>query len=292
MVGGLSQQKQKRLIDSSPDIVVATPGRLWDLMDNYHEFSQQLHQIKYLVLDEADRMLEQGHFKEFENIMRNLYKGKVNTLLPNVYLFSATLLDDSRLKGLLKKEANVQETSALDKMLSKIQFRNTPVYLNVLTNNKIVAKGLVEKRIDCLVKEKDLYLYYIVTQFPGRILVFVNAIDGIRRLVPILNLLNVPCYGLHAEMQQRQRLKNLDRFKDQKHAVLIASDVAARGLDIPSIQHVIHYQLPRTADLYVHRSGRTARALSNGISVMLCSPEESKVYKKICSILKNSEFYP
>ena len=92
-------------------------------------------------------------------------------------------------------------------------------------------------------------------------------------------------YPLHAEMQQRQRLKNLDHFKSQENAILIASDVAARGLDIPDIQHVVHYQLPRSADLYVHRSGRTARGKEQGVSVLLCSPEQMILYKKICFAL-------
>ena len=78
----------------------------------------------------------------------------------------------------------------------------------------------------------------------------------------------------------------LFRFKKFPNAILIASDVAARGLDIPSVDHVVHYQLPRSADLYVHRSGRTARARQDGLSVMLCSPEERTVYKKICFLLK------
>ena len=130
----------------------------------------------------------------------------------------------------------------------------------------------------------------------------------------MLGLMRVKVFGLHAEMQQRQRLKNLDRFvficlflfwgwdlnifffgggckrfRDTNDGVLIASDVAARGLDIPNVEHDVHYQLPRTAELYVHRSGRTARGSRDGVSVMLCSPEEQGVYKKICRTLKKGE---
>ena len=86
-------------------------------------------------------------------------------------------------------------------------------------------------------------------------------------------------------MQQRQRLKNLDRFQQNEHCVLLASDVAARGLDIPNIDHVIHYQIPRTSELYVHRSGRTARAASAGVSVMLVDPSDEASFRKICKLL-------
>jgi len=128
-------------------------------------------------------------------------------------------------------------------------------------------------------------MYYFITRYPGRTLVFVNSIDAIRRLIPIMRLLNIEVFGLHAQMQ-RQRLKNLDRFKQNPNAVMVASDVAARGLDIPLVEHVIHYQLPRSGDIYIHRSGHTARARNEGISLMLCSPEESSFYQKICQDLK------
>ena len=121
---------------------------------------------------------------------------------------------------------------------------------------------------------------------------FVNSIDAIRRLVPLFTILGFIVLPLHAEMQQRQRLKNLDRFKANSSAVLIATDVAARGLDIPDIEHVIHYQLPRSTDLYVHRSGRTARAHKNGISVMICSPDQLSIYKKICFHLGKANGVP
>jgi ATP-dependent RNA helicase DDX24/MAK5 len=112
--------------------------------------------------------------------------------------------------------------------------------------------------------------------------VFVNSIDSIRRIVPLFELLGVKVWGIHAEMQQRQRLKNLSRFSEEKHCVLISSDVSARGLDIPHVDHVVHYQIPRTADLYVHRSGRTARGGAEGVVVSLCGPGEVKAYRRIC----------
>jgi ATP-dependent RNA helicase DDX24/MAK5 len=122
--------------------------------------------------------------------------------------------------------------------------------------------------------------------------VFVNSIDSIRRIVPLFELLGVKVWGIHAEMQQRQRLKNLARFSEEKHCVLISSDVSARGLDIPEVDHVVHYQIPRTADLYVHRSGRTARGGKEGVVVSLCGPAEIKAYRRICHGLQKGGDLP
>jgi len=120
-------------------------------------------------------------------------------------------------------------------------------------------------------------------------MVFVNSIAMIRRLVPIFTLLGVPVWPMHAQMQQRQRLKNLERFRDAKTAVLVATDVLSRGVDIPAVDHVIHFQIPRTTEIYVHRSGRTARAHTEGLSVMLVSPKEASSYQRIAHVLaKNS----
>lgn len=127
---------------------------------------------------------------------------------------------------------------------------------------------------------------------PGRTIVFTNSIDCVRRLLSVLKLLQCEPLGLHAQMQQRQRLKNLDRFKTRTNTVLVATDVAARGLDISGIEHVVHYQVPRTTDAYVHRSGRTARASSSGMSVILQAPEETRAYKRIIADLDRATEVP
>ena len=111
------------------------------------------------------------------------------------------------------------------------------------------ADTLLESRIGCSITEKDFYLYYMLSQHPGRTLVFCNSIDCVRRLVNLLGYLRVCPLGLHAQMQQRQRLKNLDRFARNPRGVMVATDVAARGLDIKDVQHVIHYQVPRTSEV-------------------------------------------
>jgi ATP-dependent RNA helicase DDX24/MAK5 len=157
---------------------------------------------------------------------------------------------------------------------------------------------------------QDAYLYYFLLRYPGRTLVFLAAIDGIRRLLPLLELLGIPAFPLHSQLEQRQRLKNLDRcvprpptrpcacsgsprhrFKATPHGVLLATDIAARGLDVPAVDHVVHYQLPRTADAYVHRNGRTARASRDGFSLLMCAPAERRVLRALLGSLGRGASY-
>ncbi|KAI8921608.1 P-loop containing nucleoside triphosphate hydrolase protein [Entophlyctis helioformis] len=301
VVGGMSSQKQKRQLASGPHVLVATPGRLWELMQDDDMLMDALQHVKFLVIDEADRMLEAGHFRDLDEILARISVARLPhdqaaRIKRRTLVFSATMLEDASLQQILtqakKKAAKGKKrfgNTLFGKLLDKVSFRDEhPVYINLSTKN-VVAKGLLEAKIDCLKTQKDAMLYYVLTRYPGKTIVFANSIDAIRRLVPILTVLRVPAFGLHAEMQQRQRLKSLDRFRESENAVLVASDVAARGLDIPAVDHVVHYQLPRSADVYVHRSGRTARAMTEGVSVALVCPEELTMYKKVCHVLKKGE---
>lgn len=110
--------------------------------------------------------------------------------------------------------------------------------------------------------------------------------------MPLLELLQLSAWPLHSQLQQKQRLKNLDRFKSTPNGVLVATDIAARGLDIPSVDHVIHYQIPRSADVYVHRNGRTARAKAAGFSLQLVGAEERRVQRSLLNSLRRSECLP
>ncbi|KAJ3218339.1 ATP-dependent RNA helicase [Dinochytrium kinnereticum] len=299
IVGGISLEKQRRMISYSPDIIVATPGRLWELASSDPVFLQALRAVSMLILDEADRMLESGHFKDLDTILSQIsLKRRDDTddkplfTKPEhrrTFVFSATLLPDLDRSKNRKSPAPKKGMMGIADLLSKLEFQDkNPIYINTSPSGG-VAEGITEAKIDCLKEEKDVALYYLVTRYPGRTLVFVNSIDALRRLLSIFKVLKLNVLGLHAEMQQRQRLKNLERFKSLEDVVLIASDVAARGLDIPTVDHVLHYQIPRTPDLYIHRSGRTARASSTGISVLLCSPEENGLYRKLCVSLKKDD---
>jgi len=128
-----------------------------------------------------------------------------------------------------------------------------------------------------LTLQKDLFLYALLLYHPNqRVLIFTNSIHSVRRLTPLLQNLNLPTYALHSQMPQKARLRSIERFSSpaSPSSILVATDVAARGLDIPAVHLVIHYHLPRDASTYVHRSGRTARASACGSSILLCAPEE------------------
>ncbi|KAJ2557520.1 ATP-dependent RNA helicase [Coemansia sp. RSA 1933] len=303
IVGGMSQAKQERLLGNQPDIIIATPGRFWELVSANIAYQNQMMGIKFLAIDEADRMLEPGHFKELRFFFKLINKtdlAQKEQRRRQTFVFSATLLKDLQLvarrkpsQKKAKKGPQPPEPGSMGDLIERVNFQDKqPVFVDV-TRANATAKTLVEARIDCLAGEKDYYLYYFLVRYPGRTLVFVNSIDSIRRMLPILRLLKINVFGLHAQMEQRQRLKNVDRFRDTENAVLVASDVAARGLDIPKVDYVIHYQIPRSGDLYVHRSGRTARASAEGLAIMLVSPEERKLYYKMCEKLdKEISLFP
>ena len=138
---------------------------------------------------------------------------------------------------------------------------------------------------------QDLYLYTVILQNPNkRKLVFTNSISSVRRLVPLLQALNLPTNALHSHMPQKARLRSIERFSaaSATDAVLVSTDVAARGLDIPGVDLIIHYHVPRTADAYVHRSGRTARGSNVGASILICGPEEVAGVRRLVSNLYRS----
>jgi len=186
----------------------------------------------------------------------------------------------------------------IDELLSRLDFRDeNPEVIDISPEGGVVST-LKECRVECLNEDRvrtscgdpslthvtfrqDVYLYYFLLRYPGRSLVFVSSIDGIRRIVPLLELLKTKTFPLHSQLEQRQRLKNLDRFKSSANGILIATDVAARGLDIPAVDHVIHYQVPRTADTYVHRNGRTARANREGLALIMTTPDERKMTRSL-----------
>ncbi|XP_067677240.1 ATP-dependent RNA helicase DDX24-like [Haliotis asinina] len=295
VVGGMAAQKQQRVLKQCPEIVIATPGRLWELIQQGDPHLTKVTGIHKLVIDEADRMVEKGHFEELTHLLEMINVDENRKRLRQTFVFSATLTmlhsgPQRRLKKKKKKE-KMDTKKKLELLMSTIGIKDRPKIID-LTTRTGTAETLTEARINCTVDEKDLYLYYFLKQYPGRTLVFTNSKDCIRRLMSIFTLLKCCPLPLHSDMHQRQRLKNLDRFSANADGLLIASDVAARGLDIPNVQHVIHFQVPRTVENYVHRSGRTARAMKEGLSVMLVGPEDVRNYRKIIQSLNRNEDLP
>ncbi|KAG6837085.1 hypothetical protein H0H93_014977 [Arthromyces matolae] len=243
-----------------------------------------------------DGILELEEIEGVDVIYEDTEGGRVDGL--QTFIFSATLSKDlqknvkkrSRPKsaGKYKKRDN-QPASTLDDLLLRLDFRDPDPEIIDLSPAGGVVSTLQESRIECLSADKDVYLYYFFLRHPGKSLVFLSSIDGIRRLMPLLELLNVKAFPLHSQLEQRQRLKNLDRFTNTPNSVLLATDIAARGLDIPAVDHVIHYQIPRSADAYVHRNGRTARAMRKGFSLLMCAPDEKRMVRALLGNLERQE---
>ncbi|KAI5951466.1 MAK5 [Candida jiufengensis] len=298
VTGGLSIQKQQRLLKFGPGIIVATPGRMLELISNDDELCKRLSLTDIIVLDEADRLLQEGHFEEFAKILELFGKFRVKTKDVEwkwqTLVFSATFSKDlfSKLnkqqvgknknnnkKPIIDGNSLVGNDEIIELLNEKLKFKDKKPILIDANPKEIVSGQITEALVECGALERDLYLYYFLLMYKGTTLVFANSIDSVKRLVPLLNNLKIPTFAIHSSMIQKQRLRSLEKFKEaaskNSSVVLVASDVAARGLDIPNIDHVAHYHLPRSADVYIHRSGRTARAGKEGVSVMFCSPQEA-----------------
>ncbi|MCO5599760.1 hypothetical protein L7F22_053867 [Adiantum nelumboides] len=294
ITGGMSEDKQRRMLQGyrgrGVDIIVATPGRLWELCRSDDALARRIKTTRFLVVDEADRMIETGHFAEMQNIF-----SLVQRIEDGQDRNENDLQHNLKRANRMKRKRKGQNASTVEELLEAIDFRdNDPFMIDQSTSTRI-ASNVMEVKSECLAKDKDLFLYYFLLRYPGRTLVFVNAIDGIRRLQPLLENLQISVQPLHSQLQQKQRLKNMDRFRSNKQpsiggsAVLLATDVAARGLDIPAVDHVVHFQIPRTADTYVHRSGRTARGGKEGVSLALIEPSEKRVWHDLCKSLQRKD---
>ncbi|KAI1727066.1 DEAD/DEAH box helicase domain-containing protein [Ditylenchus destructor] len=298
LVGGLSQQKQERLLKSKPQVIVATPGRLWALIQMAEEHLEDMSSLRVLVIDEIDRMLEQGHFQELHNIVERVHgygeddSEEISKQL-QTFIFSATLtfthIPTQRLDG--SKTGGVTPALKIRKLVEALHMKKDRRIID-LSQATRTPQTLAEYRMNCSgLEQKDSNLYYILNRHRGRTLVFANSIDATRRLYGILKKLQLepPPMMLHAKMQEQKRLKNFDKFAGLENSVLLATDVAARGLDIQNIDNVVHYQVPRTTESYVHRSGRTARASRNGRSILLVDPTDMQLYQRICKNLKRNK---
>ncbi|KAG8369760.1 hypothetical protein BUALT_Bualt14G0047200 [Buddleja alternifolia] len=311
IVGGMSSEKQERLLRGRPEIVVGTPGRLWELMSGGEDHLVELHSLSFFVLDEADRMIETGHFRELQSIIDMLPMGSESTesrpqntqncvtfaslqrKKRQTFVFSATLALSSDFRKKLKRgsmNAKKDELNSIENLSERAGMRANTAIVD-LTNASILANKLVESVIECREEEKDAYLYYILSVHgQGRTIVFCTSIAALRRISSLLRFLNINVWTLHSEMQQRARLKSVDRFRDNEHSILVATDAAARGLDIPGVRTVVHYQLPLSAEVYVHRCGRTARASTDGCSIALISPNDASKFASLCRSFAKETF--
>ncbi|SCV03534.1 LAMI_0H08922g1_1 [Lachancea mirantina] len=243
-VGGLNLRQQEQALKLRPDIVIATPGRLIDHIRNSPSFT--VESVEILVIDEADRMLEEGFQDELSEIM-SLIPTKRQTLL-----FSATM------------NARINQLVSLS--LKK------PVKI-MLDPPKKAAARLTQEFVRIRKKDglKPALLYHLLRKMDGsqqkRIVVFVSRKEAAHKLRIILGLLGMKAGELHGSLSQEQRIQSVNSFKALEIPVLICTDLASRGLDIPKIEVVINYDMPKTYEIYLHRVGRTARAGREGRSV-------------------------
>ena len=255
--GGVNIDPQIAALRAGAEIVVATPGRL---LDHLHSKTVQLGQVQFLVLDEADRMLDMGFLPDIRRILSQLPAQRQNLL------FSATFSEDIR------------------RLAS--HFMNAPVMIEVAQRN--AAAETVSHVVHMVEadRKRDLLLHLLESRHLSQVLVFVATRIGAARLSRWLEKAGVAATAIHGDKTQQERLEALAGFKDGRIRVLVATDVAARGLDIEELPLVINYELPDGAENYVHRIGRTGRAGASGEAISLAAPDEKEQLAAIEKLLK------
>ena len=250
--GGVKQGSQTDALNKGVDILVATPGRLLDLMGQGYI---SLKDISYFVLDEADRMLDMGFINDIKKVLEKLPKERQSLF------FSATMpkniidLSNKILKSPQKIVAHQNSTTA------------ETIQQYIYYTNKSTKKDLLFH----ILKNKDI----------KQILIFSRTKHGADRIVRTLKKQNINSAAIHGDKSQSQRQRTLKEFKENKLRVLVATDIAARGIDIDQLNYVLNYDIPNEAETYVHRIGRCGRAGNKGISISICEPEENTYVKDI-----------
>merc|ERR1719167_900887 len=255
-VGGLDLKTQESLLRKNPDIVIATPGRLIDHVKNTPSFG--LESIEVLILDEADRMLEECFLEQMKEIVKNCSRTR------QTLLFSATMTD----------QVEQLATVSLNKPVKVFVDSNKVVAWNLRQEFVRVRRGREEDR-------EALLAALVCRTFRDHTMIFIQTKAQCHRLHIMLGLLGVRVGELHGNMSQPQRMETLQRFKEEQLDVLLATDVAARGLDIRGVKTVINFTMPTTLEHYIHRVGRTARAGRAGRSVSLAGEGERKMVRDI-----------
>ena len=435
VLGGFAKPKQLKILNKkNPEIIIATPGRLWEIIENEEShLLENINYLKFLVIDEADRMTQTGHFLELKNIIQHIYnrieikdntneeknnvKDKINNInigiskeddleenkklaellgtnINNIetidpmdlidenveldidkieneededeekekirennnksninirkikkekkkeneekiqfknkvgmrtILCSATIDSIHKFKDrkntINKKDKNknnlLQEQKQFQNLIKNIKFYNKLIYIKLksginllekeedILKRKLKGETILEENqpsilpskmeIECYKCEssiKDYYLYFILKEnIMSKIIIFTNSISQTKKLYSIFNYFNeFKCSILHSKMSQNIRMKNYDKFKNNKNAILFCTDIGARGLDIPFVDLVIHYHIPLKTETFIHRSGRTARANNNGKVTSLISEKEFNLYKNIMIDLHYKQF--
>ena len=255
--GGVSQHGQTRALSNGIDILVATPGRLLDLMN---QGFISINAVKYFVLDEADRMLDMGFIHDIKKII-----AKLPTKRQSLF-FSATMpqniLELSRQILINPEKVTVNAVSSAADTIQQFLYTTNK-------NNK-----------------KDLLLHILKDPELDQVLLFSRTKHGADKIVRNLKKKHIECAAIHGDRNQNQRQKALKDFKEGKIRLLVATDIAARGIDISKLRYVINYDIPNESETYVHRIGRCGRAGEEGISISICEPEENAYIRDIEKLIK------
>lgn len=250
--GGVSQHKQVNQLNAGVDILIATTGRLLDLMGQGHI---SLTHIEHFVLDEADRMLDMGFIHDIKRILPRLPQQKQNIF------FSATVTPEiKKLAGtILNNPVNVQVTP----VSSTVEIIDQSVYYAEKTEKVELLTNVVKSHnID-------------------HAIVFTRTKHGADRVAKNLNKVGVKAEAIHGNKSQNNRQRTLEGFKNRRINILVATDIAARGIDVDQLSHVINYDIPEVAETYVHRIGRTGRAGASGVAISFCAQDERAYLKNI-----------
>lgn len=255
--GGVDIKTQTPILKTGVEILVATPGRL---LDHLEQKTLSLNQVQFLVLDEADRMLDMGFMPDLKRILALLPKQRQNLM------FSATFSDE------IKKLADA--------------FLNNPTLIEVARSNA-TNDNVEQKAFLVNTDQKQRFLVQLLKQYPNQqVIVFTKTKLSASKLARALERDQVPCSAIHGDKSQKERIEALDAFKAGTIHALVATDVAARGLDITDLPLVVNYEISTAPEDYVHRIGRTGRAGAKGIAISLIDEDETKYFDEIEKLIK------
>lgn len=250
--GGVEQDPQIASLQKGADILVATPGRMFDLIGQGY---LDLHRVEMLILDEADHMLDLGFIGDIDSVLKHIPE-RHQTLF-----FSATI--NAKIKDL-----------AYSLVKNPIRIQISP--------KDPVAKNIDHSVAFVEMDDKRFFLERIVFENPdAKILVFVRTKVRAERVCKAMERVNIKTMTIHSDKEQNQRSRAMSLFRSGELKVLIATDVSARGIDIPDVDYVVNYDLPEVSENYVHRVGRTGRGKNKGIAISFCSNEEREILKEI-----------
>ena len=255
--GGVKQEAQTNKLAKGVEILIATPGRLLDLIG---QGFISLKDIGYFVLDEADRMLDMGFIHDIRKILNQLPKERQSLF------FSATM--PKNIIDLSSQILKHPKRISVDPVSSTAETIKQYIYY---TNKS---------------SKKDLLLYILKDQSINQLLLFSRTKHGADRIVKNLRKKNIQASAIHGDKSQNQRQKALKSFKDSQIRVLVATDIAARGIDIDKLSFVLNYDIPNESETYVHRIGRCGRAGENGVAISICEPEENIYAKSIEKLIQ------